>query len=71
MKGTIGDDKNIQLRIIPKNIKNLYVSKTVYDKFINVIQALDYNKDEFISPNTTLIFLEDLDNIDEIKERFV
>ena len=71
MKGTIGDDKNIQLRIIPKNIKNLYVSKPVYDKFINVIQALDYNKEDFISPNTTLHFLEDFENIDEIKERFV
>ena len=71
MKGTIGEDKNIQLRVIPKNIKNLYVSKPVYDKFINVIQALDYSKEDFISPNTTLHFLEDFENIDEIKERFV
>lgn len=71
MNGTIGDDKNIQLRVIPKNIKNLYVSKPVYNKFINVIQALEYNIEDFISTNTTLHFLEDFENIDEIKERFV
>ena len=71
MKGTIGSDKTVTLYTIPDKVKNLYVSKPVYDKFINVIQALDYNKEDFISPNTTLHFLEDFENIDEIKERFV
>ena len=71
MKGTIGSDKTVTLYTIPDKVKNLYVSKPVYDKFINVIQVLDYNKEDFISPNTTLHFLEDFENIDEIKERFV
>ena len=70
-KETSKSNATLELTRISDKIKNLYVSKILYNEFINVLTVLGYNKDEFISPNTTLIFLEDLDNIDEIKERFV
>lgn len=70
-KSTSKSKETLELIKISDKIKNLYVSKEIYNKFIDVLTALGYDKDEFISPNTTILFLEDFKNIDEIKERFV
>ena len=70
-KSTSKSKETLELIKISDKIKNLYVSKEIYNKFIDILTALGYDKDEFISPNTTVLFLEDLKNIDEIKERFV
>ena len=70
-KSTSKSKETLELIKISDKIKNLYVSKEIYNKFIDVLTTLGYDKDEFISPNTTVLFLEDLKNIDEIKERFV
>ena len=70
-KSTSKSKETLELIKISDKIKNLYVSKEIYNKFIDVLTALGYDKEEFISPNTTVLFFEDLKNIDEIKERFV